>query len=488
MKAIRLFIWILLVCVVQTATAQRDTQLRQTAKVDSALTSLQQIPTKYIKQLDAKVDKYTSRIRNKTEKTLTRLAKWEEKIHALLLQVNPEVSQRLFNNNQLTFAKALEKYKEGEALYNEQRKQYDEYRDKLTNTIHYLDQQKDKLDSKIIQPLSNAKRKVSEYEKQQDQVDAMEQFIKERKRQLIGQSIQYIGKSKYLQRIDKDSYYYLETIRNYKQLFTDEKKAEEVALRVLNRIPAFNKFLQDNSMLASLFRMPGASANTTNLSGLQTRASVNALIQSQIAAGGPNAADQIRQNLADAQSQLSALKDKVLKSGGGSSDTELPDFKPNSQKTKTFLQRIELGNNFQFYKTNSLLPTTADIGLSAGYKLNDKSIVGIGASYKMGLGSFNHLSITHQGIGLRSYVDWKLKKQFFLSGGYEMNYNAAFKNLNQLQEYNQWQPSGLIGLSKKINIKTKFTKGTKMSLMYDMLANRHIPVTPQFLFRVGYNF
>ena len=43
--------------------------------------------------------------------------------------------------------------------------------------------------------------------------------------------------------------------------------------------------------------------------------------------------------------------------------------------------------------------------------------------------------ITHQGIGLRSYVDWQLKKQFYLSGGYEMNYNAAFKNIQQLKAH-----------------------------------------------------
>ena len=246
--------------------------------------------------------------------------------------------------------------------------------------------------------------------------------------------------------------------------------------------------MQENSMLAQLFGSPSASGSTASLAGLQTRASVNALIQNQIAAGGPNAAQQVRDNIQAAQSELNKLKDKVLKAGGSSSDMNMPDFKPNQTKTQTFKQRLEFGSNFQFGKSNSLMPTTADLGLSLGYKLNDKSVLGIGASYKMGMGSIEHFSITHQGVGLRSFMDWKLKKQFFITGGYEMNYNAQFKNIHQLQQYNDWQQSGLVGLTKKIPVNTKWMKGTKLQILYDMLANKHVPVSQPVVFRVGYNF
>ena len=128
------------------------------------------------------------------------------------------------------------------------------------------------------------------------------------------------------------------------------------------------------------------------------------------------------------------------------------------------------------------MPATANIGVSVGYKLNDKSIIGLGASYKLGLGSIQRISITHQGIGLRSFVDWKVKKEFFISGGYEMNYQAQFNS------YDNWQQSGLIGLSKKINIKTKWFKGTKLQLLYDVLYRTHVPVSQPVVFRVGYEF
>jgi hypothetical protein len=50
-----------------------------------------------------------------------------------------------------------------------------------------------------------------------------------------------------------------------------------------------------------------------------------------------------------------------------------------------------------------------------------------------------------------------------------------------------WQQSGLIGISKKMNVKTKFFKGTKLQLLFDMLANQHVPVSQPVLFRVGYD-
>jgi hypothetical protein len=67
------------------------------------------------------------------------------------------------------------------------------------------------------------------------------------------------------------------------------------------------------------------------------------------------------------------------------------------------------------------------------------------------MGSIQRISISHQGIGLRSFVDWKIPSPFrgrpggglFLSGGYEMNHQAQFNNITQLKDYNNWQQSGL---------------------------------------------
>jgi ribosomal protein L11 len=58
---------------------------------------------------------------------------------------------------------------------------------------------------------------------------------------------------------------------------------------------------------------------------------VNQLIQQQVAAGGPNASQQIQQNMQNAQVQMNQFKDK-LNRFGASGDGDIPDFKPNNQK------------------------------------------------------------------------------------------------------------------------------------------------------------
>ena len=244
-------------------------------------------------------------------------------------------------------------------------------------------------------------------------------------------------------------------------------------------------------MLASLFRLPGDPddpVSTASLAGLQTRASVNGLIQQQIAAGGPDAQQQFQQNLQAAQSQMNELKNKINQLGSGSSDVEMPEgFKPNNQKTKSFLKRLELGTNIQSQKANGFLPTTSDIGLSIGYKLNEKSIVGAGVSYKIGWGqNIKHINITQQGAGIRFFVDYKIKGSFWLSGGYEMNYRTEFQNVEQLKDLNTWQQSGLFGLSKVVSLKSKFFKKTKLQLLWDLLSYQQAPRTQPVVFRIGY--
>jgi hypothetical protein len=477
MSAARLLLSLLFVIICYIVRAQTDTVSQ----------NLHQIPLKYILQVDRKIDKYTGRITGKTERTLAKLSKWENKIHSLLIKIDPEAAQRLFANDQLTFSAALEKYKKGEAIIAERKLQYDAYRDKLTNSLEYLAQQKEKVDEKLIVPIKDAKQKAGELDKQEANTESVEQFIKERKKKLIDESIKYIGNSKYLSKINKESYYYLETLKNYKAIFQDEKKGEQTVINILNKIPAFKKFVNQNSMLAKLFGTPDAVASSASLAGLQTRASVRALIQNQITAGGPNAQEQISANFRAAQAELNTLKDKILKNGSATSDADMPNFKPNGQKTKTFRQRIEFGANFQSTKSNSYLPTTSDLGLSVGYKLNDKSIIGLGASYKLGFGKdINHIQLSSEGAGLRSFVDYKLKKSFWLSGGAEMNYLNRFNNIVNLKNLTAWQTSALLGLTKKYGIGKKI-KGN-MQLLYDFFYQQNIPVRQPIVFRIGYSF
>ncbi|MCP9749781.1 hypothetical protein [Ferruginibacter sp. HRS2-29] len=217
--------------------------LQINAQADSSLKSLQQLSSKYFAQADKKITKYSTRLTSKTEKTVAKLTRWETKIRSLLHKPSPETEQRLFANEEMTFAGLQKKLQQGKVVAEGYTAQYNEYRDNLTMSLQFVMQQKQLLDSSLNQPVNKAAQKMESLEKDVQQSEAVQKFIRERKKQLIKESLKYIGNSKYLAKINKEGYYYTETLKNYKEIFSDSKKAEATAKELLNKIPAFKKFL-----------------------------------------------------------------------------------------------------------------------------------------------------------------------------------------------------------------------------------------------------
>lgn len=340
--------------------------------------------------------------------------------------------------------------------------------------------------------IQEALRKTESLKNGFSRAELVKEYLKQRREEWRSR-LEQPGLGREFKQLNKQVYYYAARLREYKEALKDPKKAVKKGLELLAQSEKFREFWRKNSQLASLFRLPGddaSIASMASLAGLQTRAQVNSLIQQQLSAAGPNAQAQLQRSMQDAQNQLSQLKDKVMKYGGGSSDAEMPEgFKPNTQKSRTFLQRLELGTNIQSTRSNGILPTTTDLALSAGYRLNDKSIIGIGVNYKLGWGrNIQHIRLSHQGLGARSFIDWKLKGALWISGGFEMNYRSEIRNITELKDYSAWQQSGLIGLSRKIPIKTKFFKNTKLMLLWDFLSYRQVPRGQSLVMRIGYNF
>jgi len=464
------------------------------AQTDSVLASIQAVPAKYITKIDDKISTYSDRITGKTEKTLAKLSKWENKIKGLLEQASPETAVKLFGPGKMTFSTVLQKIKEGKAVTVGYKAKYDAYRDKLNTSMAYLGEQKSKLDKKLLQPLDKANEQLSALEKDVANTEAVEAFIKERKKELMNEAIKYIGKSKYLKKIDKEAYYYVETLRNYREIFSDPAKFEETATNLLKKIPAFNSFMERNSGLAGLLGQNTFSGNTTGSNpsasytamGYQSNAGIMQDLQQRNVITSIQAITQ-----ASASSLNSPLQQIKNQFPGMNETSDMPDFKPNEMKSKTFRQRLELGSSLQFGKATNIIPGSADIGLQAAYKLNNRSSVGIGTAYKLGLGTgINNIKFSFGGIALRSFLDWKLKGSFYMNGGFEYNYNTSFRNLSSIPGINGstislWKPAALLGLSKKVNLgKAK----SNVMVLYDFLAKTKSPNTQALVFRVGYSF
>lgn len=371
--------------------------------------------------------------------------------------------------------------------------------DSTQTAMQFLQQAGSKfgLSSDKLQQVSAISTQVQQLEGRLQQANDIQTFIKEREQELKDK-LANTGLGKQLLSINKEVYYYQQRLAEYKALLNNKKQLEEKVLTTLTQLPVFQNFIQKHSYLAQLFPMPNNYGAPQALAGLQTRTQVQNILNQRISAGGgaggSNPQAYIQQQVQSAQDQMSQLKDKISELGGcGSSDMTMPDFKPNSQKTKTFLQRFEYGFNIQSEKGTGFLPVTSDIALTLGYKPNDKAVIGVGIAYKLGWGSgWNHIKLSNQGVGLRSYVDIKIPSPvggvgggFWISGGFEYNYMQAFAKLSDIKNLDIWQKSALMGLTKKYKVGKKTGN---LQLLYDFLSNQQVPRGQALKFRVGWLF
>lgn len=446
-------------------------------------------PQKFIGKIHDKASRLEAKLDRQTEKYLMRLARREQRLKKQLSTIDSGAAQQLYGNSEQAYDGLMNQ----PADHERPRGQYIPLVDSIKTSLHFLQQHSGQFPQINGQQISGSLQQVNQLQSKLQYSEQVKAFIQQRK-ELMKQTLsKYSGLpkslNKNLAKFNKEYYYYTQQLQEYRELLNNPDKMVQKGLDVLRRTDAFQSFMQKHSELAALFPMPANYGTPQALAGLQTRSQVQQLIQGQIAGAGPNAMQQVQQNLQMAQAEISRLKDKINELGGGNSDMEIPEFKPNTNRTKTFLQRLEWGTNIQSAKSNNFFPTTTDIGLSMGYKLNDKNSLGIGASYKIGWGKdIRHITVTSEGIGLRSFVDIKLKGSFYASGGFEYNYQQPFNPLSITNELDKWQQSGLAGLSKIISLKSKLFKKTKVQLLWDFLSYQQVPRTQAVKFRLGYNF
>lgn len=459
--------------------------------VVNAQDSLQdQLPVshKYLDAVKKQSKNIAGSLDHKSQKYLDKFQKLESKLRSKLKTVDSVAASEVFGNAKEQYAALQEKLKGNLPLT-----KYIPELDSMNASLDFLTKNPQllKISGELKGKLASASIIVKTLQSKMQGAEEIKKFLKERKLYLR-QALEKFGFARQFKKLNKQVYYYSQQLNEYRAMLKDPKKAAKKAMAILSKTKLFQDFMRKNSLLARLFRLPGDPndpTNASNLAGLQTRAQVNALIQQQIASGGPNAQTQFQQNVQAAQLQLNQLKAQLMRFGSGNSDDIMPEgFRKNDQKTKSFLKRLEYGTNIQSQRATNFFPVTSDIGLSLGYKLNDQSIIGIGASYKLGWGrDFRHINLSSQGLGLRSYIDIKLKGSFWISGGYEQNYKSAFRDFILLKDYSAWQKSGLLGISKVVSLKTKFFKKTKLQVLFDFLSHDQIPQTQPFIFRINYS-
>jgi hypothetical protein len=465
--------------------------------VDSLTGKLANFPTRLFSKITGKTANLQRQLTRQTKRYLHRMARQEEKLKARLYKTDSIKAAALYPQDpKQQYAAVLQKFKQDSSrVFTSMGPEYLARVDSLEGALGFLNKNPGVLNAN---PAMQAKMQGSLASVQQLQAklqatDAIKQFIQSRKAQiqqaLSGYTHLPSGIANAVADYKKQAYYYADQVRQYRSELNDPEKMMQTALVLLNKLPAFASFMRSNSFLAGMFSVPGNYGSSQGLEGMQTRDHVLAMIQNRIGSGGSGGTAALQSSLHSASQDISKIQNKISSMGAGSENMDMPGFKPNSQKTKSFLKRLNYGINLQTQQSSVYFPTTTDIGLLLGYMITDKSTIGVGASYKIGWGTdFQHISLSSQGAGVRSFIDIQAIKSFYVSGGFEYNYqptNGFFLKINNLDN---WTKSGLVGISKVVSMKTKVFKSTKIQFLWDFLSYYQMPRQQPFKFRIGYSF
>ena len=481
--------------------AQTDTSHLNVATLDK-------VNTKTFKGLKDKYDKLQKKINKKSFGAIESLEKKEQKVNSKFKSKDSLKYLNLYNEdvkNQYDQLKSSVRNKTN-VLSKFPVKQYIPDIDSLQTCLTFFKSQNiastDKL--KVINSLSD---KIVGLQSELEKAHNVENFFSERvsvfKEQMSNSKL-----NKYKKLVNKKAFYYQAQIQEFKIFVSDKDKMKDKILSQIRTSTQFEKFWKKNSYLASLFPSSTIHEDTgQSVTGLQNRYVVQNSLKFKMGKNANSNIDNLTTNsgysealisksISEGENQLTQQKEKLSQlSIMNSDDGEIiPDFKPNSQKTKPFLKRLEYGFTIESQSARYNLPTFSDIGITLGYKMNDACRAGLGLSYKIGWGSIQHLNLTSEGMGLRSYVEIKTPKVakgkilngIWFSSGYEYNYMSSFKSLQELHtNVTVWQKSFLMGLSKKYKIGRKEANS---QLLYDFLHNSQIPRGTALKFRLGYTF
>ena len=502
------------ILLVFTVTLSLGADMVQGQTLDSLSGKALSFPGRLLGRVQRKVAGINSQLTGQTESYLQKMARKEQRLQKKLAAIDPAAAQQLFSGSAQRYAALAQQIrsdtgKRGQSFSGV----YPPYLDSLQGSVHFLQQNPQLLSSQgtnlspqVQTQLQGACTQLQTLQAKMGVADQVKTFLQQRKQQ-IGQYLAQHANvqaalGKYYAGMNQDVYYYSQQLREYKEMWTNPDQLTQRALAVLNKLPAFQTFMKNNSMLGGLFSLPGSYGTSQAISGMQTKAQVAALVKAQTgsgaggsllgtsqagADGGAAGTDALQSNLQNAQSQLDTYKSKLSSLGAGNGDMDMPNFKPNDQKTKTFLKRLEYGVNFQTTHTNYYFPMVTDLGASLGYKLGHNNVVGIGASYKLGWGNgIQHIALSSQGAGLRSFLQIGIKGSFSATGGLEYNYTTPFASFQNLKLIQNWTKSGLLGVTKTVSLKNRVFKKTSVSLLWDFLSYQQVPKTQPFIFRIGY--
>src|SRR6266540_5127423 len=212
------------------------TQSYAQSNLDSLLTKID--PQKWSATVERKIGNLEDKIVAKSQKTLHRLQKQEERIYRKQLATKDSLAA------QAKLAEIKTKYKElEEKLKNHSStipaiaRQYIAHLDTLKTAFKFL----------ASPPFStcgegpgmrDALSKIESLDNKMQQAEEIRKFIRDRRDQLK-QQLEQLGLVKELKKCNKEVFYYSEQLKEYKQILSDPQKIEKKTIELLSKTKFF---------------------------------------------------------------------------------------------------------------------------------------------------------------------------------------------------------------------------------------------------------
>ena len=259
--------------------------------------------------------------------------------------------------------------------------------------------------------------------------------------------------------------------KEYSSLFKDWDQALMDKVTSLDEVKKFQEELE----LAKLYKLPEGYRNQMN------QIQSNEFIQEQLQEKAEGLA---KVGGATLQERLDQAMDKVEEA-----KAKFPDLKSladapkryNPHKEEPFLQRIDIGGNFQI---NRQRPVSVDLALQVNYPLNSNLLLGFSGATRLFFEKKDFNNIQPQGgNGLRSFVRAKLFGSLSAQANFERN-QIEIQNSTDQTINNSWVNTSLLGIN---TIKLKENLSLEISLLYDLFYNSiRSPNNGRWVSRIGF--
>ena len=255
--------------------------------LDTLPTNLNPLQLKqYAQQVNSNSQELSDKINATNQKELETLKKQEAKLFKKLSKTDSLAAKKLFNSSNSRLEKLQTQIQSNTSKLSSLSgsnafKEYIPLMDTLKTSMQFL---KTKSTNLPLQAEANkAMGSLNGLQTQFANSTAIKTYITQRNQELTT-AFNKVGMSKQLTGYKEQAYYYKQQIQEYKEQAQDPHKLEETAISTLNKLPLFQQFMQKNSQLASLFPTPDNYGTPQALAGLQTRASIQQLLQSKFGA------------------------------------------------------------------------------------------------------------------------------------------------------------------------------------------------------------